>query len=161
MVVAGPRGTREVPAREFFIANLVTALQPDEVLTEVRIAPCGDHTGAAFEEVARRQGDFALVGVGAQVRLAQDGSIADVRIALTGVSSTPFRAVAAETILRGRRLTTDRLQAAADATREVLSPSDDLHATADYRRDVAGTLISRAVEIAVKRAVSTISEGTR
>ena len=152
MVAVGPRGTREIPARDFFIANLVTALEHDEVLTEVRIVPPAGPTGAAFEEVARRQGDFALVGAGAQVRLAQDGTIADIRICLTGVSPTPHRAVEAEAVLIGHALSPVSTQAAADATRDVLNPNSDLHATADYRRDVAGTLVSRVVKTAVQRA---------
>lgn len=152
MVAVGPRGTREIPARDFFIANLVTALEHDEVLTEVRIVPPAGPTGAAFEEVARRQGDFALVGAGAQVRLAQDGTIADIRICLTGVSPTPHRAVEAEAVLIGHALSPESTQAAADATRDVLNPNSDLHATADYRRDVAGTLVSRVVKTAVQRA---------
>lgn len=152
MVAVGPRGRREIPARDFFIANLVTALEHDEVLTEVRIVPPAGPTGAAFEEVARRQGDFALVGAGAQVRLAQDGTIADIRICLTGVSATPHRAVEAEAVLIGHALSPESTQAAADATRDVLNPNSDLHATADYRRDVAGTLVSRVVKAAVQRA---------
>ncbi len=152
MVAVGPRGTREIPARDFFLANLVTALEHDEVLTEVRIVPPAGPTGAAFEEVARRQGDFALVGAGAQVRLAQDGTIADIRICLTGVSATPHRALEAEAVLIGHALSAESTQAAAEATRDVLNPSSDLHATADYRRDVAGTLVSRVVQTAVLRA---------
>lgn len=164
IVAVGPSGTREIPAKEFFIANLVTALEHDEVLTEVRIAPPIGPTGAAFDEVGRRQGDFALVGAGAQVRLAQDGTIADIRICLTGVSPTPHRAAEAETLLLGHVLSPQRMQAAADATRDVLNPSSDLHATADYRRDVAGTLISRVVQTAVLRATADMTtlakEGT-
>lgn len=152
MVVVGPRGTRQIPAKDFFLANLVTALEHDEVLTEVRIIPPAGPTGAAFEEVARRRGDFALVGAGAQVRLAPDGTIADIRICLTGVSPIPHRAVEAETILIGHALNAQSIRSAADATRDVLRPSGDLHATADYRRHVAGTLVSRVVQTAVQRA---------
>ena len=152
MVAVGPRGTREIPARDFFLANLVTALEHDEVLTEVRIVPPAGPTGAAFEEVARRHGDFALVGAGAQVRLAPDGTIADIRICLTGVSSTPHRAAEAEAVLIGHALSPENAQAAAEATRGALNPSSDLHATADYRRDVAGILVSRVVHTAVQRA---------
>lgn len=160
MIIVGPRGTREVPARDFFIANLVTSLEVDEVLTEVRLPPCGDDTGAAFEEVARRQGDFALVGAGAQIQIDEEGAVADARICLTGVSSKPYRASQAENLLVGHPLTPDRLESAAHVVRANISPHSDLHATADYRRDVAGTLVSRAVEMAAARAVSKSMEGT-
>lgn len=157
MVAVGPRGTREIAARDFFVANLVTALEQDEILTEVRIAPAPPGTGAAFEEVGRRQGDFALVGAGAQVRLADDGTVAEARICLTGVSPTPHRAHEAEALLVGHPVDDAHLEAAADATRGVVRPSGDLHATADYRRDVAGTLIARVVRTAAQRAVAQLT----
>jgi carbon-monoxide dehydrogenase medium subunit len=160
MVVVGPRGTRRIPAREFFRANLVTALSDDELLTELWFTPARGRTGAAFEEVGRRQGDFALVGAGAQLRLASDGTVEEARIALTGVSPTPHRAVEAEEVLVGRRPDAARLQAAARATRAAVNPSGDLHATADYRRDVAGTLVQRVCELAAQRAADTNRQGT-
>jgi carbon-monoxide dehydrogenase medium subunit len=162
MVVIGPRGTRQVPAADFFRANLVTALEPDELLAEVVITPAAPRTGAAFDEVGRRRGDFALVGAGAQVRLDEDGTVAEVRIALTGVSATPHRATEAEALLTGRRLDASVLRAAAEATRAAVHPSGDLHATAEYRRDVAGTLVARVVDLAARRAADDATlEGSR
>jgi carbon-monoxide dehydrogenase medium subunit len=152
MVAAGPGGEREIAANEFFISNLVTALGPDEILTEIRLAPASGRTGAAFEEVGRRQGDFALVGAGAQLRLADDGTVEDARACLTGVAAVPHRAYEVESLLVGNRLDPAVLDAAAEATREAVTPSGDLHATADYRRDVAGTLMARAVAAAHARA---------
>lgn len=152
IVARGPRGVREIAARDFFLANLVTVLEFDEILTEIRIAPPVGPTGAAFEEVARRQGDFALVGAGAQISLAEDLSIHDIRICLTGVSPTPHRAVEAESLVIGRELEAGRLDSAVDAVRSALTPSGDLHATADYRRNVAGTLVARVVKEAARLA---------
>ena len=154
IVARGPRGEREIKARDFFLANLVTVLNFDEVLTEIRLEPPVGPTGAAFEEVARRQGDFALVGAGAQISLADNGSIRDIRICLTGVSPTPHRAVEAESILAGNELSASRLDEATEAVRGALTPSGDLHATADYRRNVAGTLVSRVVQKAARRATA-------
>ncbi|WP_395103548.1 FAD binding domain-containing protein [Actinomadura sp. SCN-SB] len=151
-VAAGPRGRREIAARDFFVANLMTALEPDELLVEIRFARAAPRTGAAFEEVSRRRGDFALVGVAVQVTAAPDGSVSDARIAVTGVAPTPFRADAAETALTGAPPSAGRLAEAADALRAALDPSDDLHATGAYRRDVAGTLLTRAVAEAYRRA---------
>ncbi|GEL26294.1 carbon monoxide dehydrogenase [Pseudonocardia sulfidoxydans NBRC 16205] len=151
MVAAGPRGVRRIPAAEFFVGNLVTALEVDEILTGIDVARPARGTGAAFTEVGRRQGDFALVGAGAQVTVA-DGVVVDVRIALTGIAGVPHRATEAETLLTGVPPADLDLDAAADATRAVIAPSGDLHATADYRRDVAGVLLGRVVATAVERA---------
>lgn len=149
---AGPRGRREIAARDFFRTHLTTDLEADELLVAVRFPRAAPRTGAAFEEVGRRRGDFALVGVAAQVTL-DDGRLADVRICLTGVASTPYRATEAEDLLRGRPPEPAELTRAADAVRDILTPSDDLHATAGYRKDVAGTLLTRAVTAACRRAV--------
>lgn len=149
---AGPRGRREIAARDFFRTHLTTDLEADELLVAVRFPRAAPRTGAAFEEVGRRRGDFALVGVAAQVTL-DDGLLADVRICLTGVASTPYRATEAEDLLRGRPPEPAELTRAADAVRDAVTPSDDLHATAGYRKDVAGTLLTRAVTAACRRAV--------
>lgn len=156
LVAVSVRGTREIPAGEFFRANLVTALSDDELLTEVRVPAATGITGAAFEEVGRRQGDFALVGAGAQVRLAEDGTVEEARIALAGVSPQPQRAHEAESLLTGARPDPPLLREVADVVRAAVSPSGDLHATAEYRRDVAGTLTARAVGSAVERATATL-----
>lgn len=155
LVAVGPRGQREIPAAEFFLGNLMTSLAYDEVLTEIRIRPPSAPVGAAFEEVGRRQGDFALVGAGAQLRLDDEGRVEDLRTCLTGVSSVPLRATEAESMLAGHSLAPETLDAAADATREALSPNSDLHATAQYRRDVAATLLARAIRSAVRTATNT------
>jgi carbon-monoxide dehydrogenase medium subunit len=155
LVAVSQQGTREIAAKDFFVANLVTALAADELLTEVRVRPAYGATGAAFEEVGRRQGDFALAGAGAQMRLNDDGTIAEARIGLTGVASKPYRASDAEALLLGQPLTAELLEAVADAVRSGIDPSGDLHATADYRRDVAGTLAGRVVATAVERAGAT------
>jgi carbon-monoxide dehydrogenase medium subunit len=151
-VAAGPRGRREIPAADFFVANLMTALQADELLVEVRFPRAAPGTGAAFHEVGRRRGDFALVGVAAHVTV-EDGTVADARICLAGVAPTPYRATEAEGLLTGRPLTDGRLAEAADAVRAAIRPSDDLHATAGYRQDVGGVLTTRAVSEAHRRAI--------
>jgi carbon-monoxide dehydrogenase medium subunit len=153
MVAVSARGTREIPARDFFVANLVTVLAEDELLTEIRVTPASGRTGAAFDEVGRRQGDFALAGAGAQIRVDDDARVTEARIALTGVSPQPHRATAAEEALVGRSLDDRLLQQVADAVRRSVSPTADLHATAEYRRDIAGTLVARVVARAVENAL--------
>lgn len=159
MVAASRSGTRGIPAKEFFIANLVTALGEDELLTEIRLRPVPPRTGAAFDEVGRRRGDFALAGAGAQVTVAEDNStVSEVRIALTGVSAKPHRATEAEQALVGHRLDDRLWSEAAEIVRRTVEPTGDLHATADYRRDVAGTVAGRALATAAQRAAEHTTE---
>ncbi|MCW2943428.1 MAG: Carbon-monoxide dehydrogenase medium subunit [Actinoallomurus sp.] len=156
-VAAGPRGRREITSRDFFRANLMTDLEADELLVEIRFSRAAPHTGADFQEVGRRRGDFALVGAAAQVTV-DDGLLSDVRICLTGVAQTPHRAVEAEDLLTGHAPDPALLARAADAIRDTIDPSGDLHATAGYRRDVAGVLMTRAVTGAHRRATETAAE---
>jgi carbon-monoxide dehydrogenase medium subunit len=149
--VASTRGQREIPASEFFITYLTTAIEPDELLTEIRFPRAAEGTGAAFREVARRRGDFALVGVAAQLTIAA-GVVADARICVTGVADVPHRCAAAEAVLTGAAPGPAAFAEAADAVREAVAPGDDLHATAAYRTDVAGTLTARALADAAYRA---------
>jgi aerobic carbon-monoxide dehydrogenase medium subunit len=147
------RGRRDIPAAEFFRGYLTTALDDDELLTEIRVPAARPHTGAAFLEVARRRGDFALVGVAAQ--LTMDGElVADARICVTGVDQVPFRCPAAEALLAGARPGPEVLAEAASAVRACVQPGTDLHATAAYRTDVAGTLTARALAAAARSAAS-------
>lgn len=152
LVALGPQGRREIAAADFFLANLTTTLASDEILVEIRFAKASPRTGAAFEEVSRRQGDFAIVGAGAQLSVADDRTVADARICLTGVDRTPYRAVAAEQLLIGHALSDELLAEAAESTRRNLEPSGDLHASAAYRRDVAGEVLARSVAAAHHRA---------
>ena len=153
-IAVGPRGRREIAARDFFHGNLMTDLAADEILVNVLFDHAPANTGAAFEEVSRRRGDFALVGAGAQVTI-NDGTVSDIRICLTGVSATPHRGTEAEQLLVGQPLTDGLLAEAADATRSTIRPSGDLHATAEYRKDVAGLVLTRAVNEAHRRALHT------
>ena len=150
-VARGPSGSREVAATDFFRTHLTTALAADELLTEIRFPRAEPGTGAAMLEIGRRRGDFALVGVAVQVRLT-DGEIADARVCFTGVDEVPHRCRTAESVLVGARPAKAVLDRAADAARDDVRPSGDLHATAAYRRDVAGTLLARAVAEATHRA---------
>jgi aerobic carbon-monoxide dehydrogenase medium subunit len=147
------RGSRDIAAAGFFRGSLETALDSDELLTEIRIPAPGPHTGAAFCEVARRQGDFALVGVAAQLAMA-DGLVAGARICISGVDRVPRRCPAAEALLAGTRPVPAVLAEAADAVRASVQPCSDLHATAAYRTDVAGTLTARALAAAARRAAA-------
>jgi carbon-monoxide dehydrogenase medium subunit len=149
--VRGPSGTRTVAARDLFFSYFTTVLEPDEILTEVRLhlPPAG--SGSAFVELARRHGDFGLAGVAAVVRLA-DGSIADARLALLGVAATPVRPETAERELRGLEPSDGVLERVAEAVDASIEPVGDIHASEEYRRHAARVLTKRAIKKAWKRA---------
>ena len=135
----GPAGERTLGADEFFRTQLTTALAPTELLTEVWFPSTPRAAGSAWLELARRHGDYALVGVGAVVALAGD-RIGEARLALTGVGDRPVRMREAEARLAGESLTPQVLGDVAEAIRRAIDPGSDIHATAAYRRHVAGVL---------------------
>jgi carbon-monoxide dehydrogenase medium subunit len=152
VIARGAGGVRTIPAADLFLGPLMTALGPDEVVVETRWALPPVEAGWGFHEVARRHGDFALVGAAAVVTVRDDGRIDRVRLALFGCGPTPVRAEAAEKALAGQVPTPEMIDDAARRAGEALDPQDDLHATAAYRRRVGGTLLGRAIRDAVERA---------
>lgn len=151
MVAQGPAGERTVAAADFFDGFLSTALTEEEILTAIRFPVDGPGCGSAFAEVARRHGDFAMAGVAVHLRLDGD-TIAEARIAVSGVGLTPVRATDAETALRGVVPAEDAFAAAAAATSAALTPTSDLHASGAYRKHVAGVLVRRALTTATQSA---------
>jgi len=154
--VAGPKGERVIAAQDFFESALSTTLEEDEIVTGVRLPALAAQTGWAFEEFARRSGDFGIAGVGVTVSLT-DGKVAQARVALLGVGQTPIRASAAEAVLLGKERNLELIAAAAEAARQAAEPEDDLHGSADYRRHLVGVLTRRAVEAAWRRALGEVS----
>lgn len=152
MELRSARGSRVLKAPEFFVSALTTALEPDELLVEIRIPPLAAGTGWAFDELSRRRGDFAIVGVAALLGLDSGGKIAHARLTFTGVGDCPIRSVRAENMLLGRSPDPDALKAAAHAAGQDLQPESDLHATAAYRRAVGETMAARVLQEAATRA---------
>lgn len=152
VVAAGAEGERIIPASAWFVTYFTTALLPGEVLKEVRFGALPPGTGWCFTEVARRQGDFALVGVAATVSLHRDGRTASAAVALTGVGGVPVRATATEQSLLEQEPTEAVLDAAAAHAADGLEPDGDIHASAGYRRQLARTLTRRALATALRRA---------
>jgi carbon-monoxide dehydrogenase medium subunit len=150
-------GERVIPSRELYVAPLTTTLRADELCTEARfmLPPAG--AGWGFAEVARRHGDFALVG--AVSLLSRDGgdTVSEARLAFFGAGPTPVRAEAAEAVLKGREPTSARIREAARVASGSLSPDSDLHATAEYRRRVAAVLAERTLSAAWARSSRTTS----
>jgi len=148
--IMGAQGMREVPAAEFFVDYLTTAVAEGEILTEVRL-PAMDGYGFGYEKFNRRQEDWAMVAVSALVRKGADGTCEDVRIGLTHLAGTPLRGTAVEEALRGKPLDASSIAAAAELAAEGTDPPADLNASADYKRHLARVLCRRALEQAAAR----------
>jgi len=151
--IVSSAGARTLAARDFFLDTMTVDLDGAELLTEIVVPKLPSQTGWGFEEVARRHGDFALAAVAATLT-ASGNQIEQARIALTGVGPTALRADEAESLLVGRSLDANLIRRAAEAVREAISPETDLHASADYRRHLAGVLTGRALAAAWRRATS-------
>ncbi|WP_435770961.1 FAD binding domain-containing protein [Nocardioides sp. SYSU DS0651] len=148
-MVQGPGGTRSVPASEFFVDLFETAISEDEILTEVHL-PKHTGWGASYEKFVRIAHQWPVVAVAATVRTEGD-TIAEARIGLTNMGSTPLRARAVEEALAGQPATEEAVAAAAAHAAEGTSPPSDLNGDADYRRHLATVLTRRAVLAAAGR----------
>jgi carbon-monoxide dehydrogenase medium subunit len=144
-VTAGPSGSRSLHAREFFTGILTTALEEGEMLTAVEIPPRPAGARSVFVEVARRHGDYAMVGVAVELTLDDGRRCGSCRIGLLSVGDTPVLAGAAMRELTGAELTRDAIDRAAAVAARDLDPPTDLHASAEYRRHLARVLIGRAL----------------
>jgi carbon-monoxide dehydrogenase medium subunit len=142
-VIAGSAGTRTVGADDFFVDLFETAIGDDEILTEVRI-PKRTGWGAHYEKFVRVAHQWPIVAVAATVR-TDGGTIAEARVGLTNMGSTPLRARGVEEALAGQPATADAVRAAAERATEGTNPPSDLNGDADYRRHLAGVLTRRAV----------------
>lgn len=152
ILLQGPSGKRVVPADEFFDGIFSTALAEGEMITEIVFPawPAGRCWG--FQEVSRREGDFAMVGIAAWFDTGDDGRISSARIAAIGAGDTPLRLRAAEATLIGEIPGTKLFGDAARTGITELQPGDDIHASAEYRREVGGVLIERVLAEAWKRS---------
>ncbi|MDQ2810467.1 MAG: xanthine dehydrogenase family protein subunit M [Actinomycetota bacterium] len=150
-VVRGPSGDRVIAAAQWFEGYLTTARRPDELLLEVRFPAAGRGTGVSFQEVARRHGDFAIVGLAVSLVLS-GGVISDARLAFAGVSDVPVRAAAAEDLLVGERPSAELFDEAARRATDDIDPPADLHGSSDYRKTVAATIVRRGLREAADNA---------
>ena len=149
----GPAGERTIKAADFFVSYLTTALEPTEVLAEVRFPVLPDGAGWAFEEISRRHVDFAMAGAAVTLSVERDGRCREARIVLFGVGPTPVRALGAEQLVAGEALGPALLEAAGGkASEELDEPLSDVHASSEYRRHLAGVLTRRALTEATARA---------
>jgi len=149
-------GERWVPAVDFFQGLFTTALEPEELLVEIDLPPLssmGARIGWSFQEIARRHGDYATVGLAAQVTLGEDGRCREARLVYLSVGQTPVEARAAAALLAGTDLGPEAIRAAAEtASRDEMDPTGDVHATPEFKRHLARVLTGRALRSAAERA---------
>jgi aerobic carbon-monoxide dehydrogenase medium subunit len=155
VVIASRAGRRELPAEAFFTGMLSNALEPGEMVVELRYPRPSPGTGTAFVEFARRLGDFAIAGAAAMLTM-RGGVCERARLTIVGMGEGPFRARAAEDLLTGRRVgeaeSQDAFAEAAAKVVAAVAPHDDVHASSSYRRHLAGIMATRALEKAFTRA---------
>jgi carbon-monoxide dehydrogenase medium subunit len=150
-VVRSQSGERVIPAADWFQGYLTTARRPDEILVEVRFPVAEPGTGVAFLEIARRHGDFAMVGLATSLTMT-DSTITDARLAFSGVADIPVRAAAAESVLVGQQPSAELFAEAARLAAAPLDPPADLHGSSDYRKKVAVALVRRGLRAAADNA---------
>lgn len=151
IVARSVRGEREIPASEFFVAPLTTALDDDEIVVRVELPGLPAGMGWCFQEFARRAGDFALAAVGVLLDVQGD-EIREARVAMMGVGDTPMRRPEAEAVLTGKALSDEVIADAVHAACDSLQPNTDLHASPEFRRHLAGVLMERVTRKAWQRA---------
>ena len=152
VVATGPTGERRIPITNFFTGFFATALDPAEILTEIRIPIPPPRSGGAYVKLERKVGDFATAGVAAQLTLGRDDVCDQVRIGLTNVGSMPIEAQQAEEVMRGKRLEPEVVRRAAQLAAEASDPSADLRGSVEYKRDLVRVLTVRALNRALEQA---------
>jgi carbon-monoxide dehydrogenase medium subunit len=152
VATVGSKGERRLPITTFFTGPFTTALEPDEILVEVRVPVPGPHSGGAYMKLERKVGDFATAAVAAQVTLGPGGVCERAGIGLTNVGSMPIKAEKAEASLAGRRLDESTIKQAAQLAAEQAQPGEDLRGSVEYKRDMVRVLAARALARALERA---------
>jgi len=151
VTVAGTSGPRVIPARDFFVGALTTALEPDEIITEIKLPawPAGRRWG--FQEFARRRGDFAMAAAALFYDQDASGKASNAHVGIIGVGDLPLRLSEVEAVLNGRILDEATMARAAEVTSATVNAQQDIHASAAYRRSLAGTMVERALRDAAAR----------
>jgi len=152
VVATGPKGQRTVSLNDLFVDTFTTSLQPDEILTEVRVPQPVPRSGGAYLKLERKVGDFAIAAVGVALVLDAKGAVERVGIGLCNVGSTSLRARKAEDALKGKQPEAAVLARAAEAAAGEADPVTDLRGPAEYKRDIVRVLTARALRLALQRA---------
>lgn len=152
VVATGPKGPREIPIEDFFTSLFTTALEPEEILTEIRIPLPPANSGGTYLKLERKVGDFATAGVAAQLTLDDAGNCQRAGVGLTNVGLTPIKATKTEAFLTGKTLDQATINEAAEIAASESQPMDDIRGSADYKRDLVRVLTARALSRALERA---------
>jgi aerobic carbon-monoxide dehydrogenase medium subunit len=148
----GPKGKRTLGAEQFFLGPMTTAIEPNEILTEIRVPTSSRRCGSAYQKMAQQASGFAIVGVAVSVRLDGKGRCEEIGIGVTGLSDKAFRAHAAEEHLRGNKLTDKLIEESVARVADGIEPLEDLHASPQFRAHLARVYAVRAIQGAAKRA---------
>jgi len=148
IAVTGKAGARTIAAKDFFVSALTTALEPDEIITEIRFPAWPAARRFGFEEFALRRGDFAIAAAAVFYDVDASGRAANAHVGVIGVGDRPARLPSVEAVLNGARVDADVIAKAAAATSAAVTPQDDIHASAAYRRSLVGTMVERALATA-------------
>lgn len=152
VVISSATGNRTVPIDEFFYGFYMTAIQPNEILTELKIPVPKAGTGSAYHKLERKVGDYATAGVAVQITLDANGTCSYIGIGLTNVNPVPLRAARSEEVLRGKKVTDDLIEQAAQYASEDCNPSTDLRGDEEYKRAMVKVLVKRIIKKAMERA---------
>ncbi len=152
VVATGPNGTRVIPIDQFFLGLFTTALEPDEILTEIHIPIPPARSGGSYRKLERKVGDFATAAVAVQLTLGASGEVASVGIGLTNAGPTPIRATSAEQYLTGKQPGDEVIAEAARLAGAAATPSADRRGTVEYKQNVTRVLTGRAIQRAVQWA---------
>jgi len=152
VVATGPNGKRTLPIDQFFLGLFTTALEPDEILTEIRIPVPPARSGGSYVKLERKVGDFATAAAAVQLTLGAGGEVESVGIGLTNAGPVPLRAAAAESYLKGKQPTDEVIAEAARLAGAAASPNPDRRGTVEYKQNMARVLTGRALRRAVERA---------
>ena len=152
VIATGPKGPREIALEGFFTGLFGTVLQPDEILTEIRVPIPPPRSGGAYRKLERKVGDFATAASAVQLTLAPGGEVERAGIALTNAGPVPVKATEAERYLTGKRLDPATIAEAARLAAQAASPTADRRGTVEYKREMARVLTMRALRAAAERA---------
>ena len=154
LVCRSSTGERQIAAADFFIDTFQTAIEPSELLTEIRIPRWAKGSGGAYAKIERRTGDFSTVGCAVMVTIGPDGKIGDAGVGLTAVAETPFASSGARAALVGAQPNEATFRAAGAAAAAQSRPAADAHGPADYKRAMVEEMTVRALRSAVERALA-------
>ncbi len=149
--LAGPNGSRQVGANDFYLGTFDTVLEANEILTEIRFAALSPNTGASYHKLKRKTGDFATAAAVAVIEMSGD-TCQSARIALTNLGPTALRASDAEAVLAGQVITEELIEQAAQKAMAICDPADDQRGDAEYKTHMGGEMTRRAIRTAIERA---------